>query len=506
MNAIKPLPSRLRRRHFLRGFGGVCVGLPFLEALAPSAKAQAEPIHRFGVFFCCNGVNMDLWFPNGDYGPLTEAHLTGTANEVLAPYVNKLVFPRGIHMAPRGFGRDGGGADDHGKGMAHKLTAQFAEEDDWLALGPSVDHVIASEINPGGRPPFNLRVGRPSTYKSLDYSSYSDSMQAVLGINNPWNAYSDLVNLGGGDADAPAASDLVSNRRQSVLDLVSEQFAELDKGPLSASDRQKLDAHFTAIREIEVAVTTAGAISCADTSLAERAQVYEAAETQGGDGGFGGGFAPPLVEQDSEYAAVTDLQIDIMTLALACDAMRVVSLQFGSGSGGPIFTWDGMAHEYNHHKLSHGKVKDNCFGDSTENGCDDVVGWEGMIADIDVWHQGKFARLLERLESYVEEDGSTLLDNSLILYTNELSDGKGHSYMDLPYILAGSAGGVFKQGEYVRVASEGFGDGGFDEDAPHNKLLNTIVNAMGIESDWFGVPEGQGGETMQGGVYEQLLA
>jgi hypothetical protein len=40
----------------------------------------------------------------------------------------------------------------------------------------------------------------------------------------------------------------------------------------------------------------------------------------------------------------------------------------------------------------------------------------------------------------------------------------------------------------------------------HNKLLNTIVNAMGIPSDWFGVAEGEGGQTMQGGVYDALLA
>ena len=46
--------------------------------------------------------------------------------------------------------------DDHGKGMAHKLTAQFADEEDWLALGPSVDHVIAATANPAGRPPLNL--------------------------------------------------------------------------------------------------------------------------------------------------------------------------------------------------------------------------------------------------------------------------------------------------------------------------------------------------------------
>ena len=79
-----------------------------------------------------------------------------------------------------------------------------------------------------------------------------------------------------------------------------------------------------------------------------------------------------------------------------------------------------------------------------------------------------------------------------------------HSFMDLPYILAGSANGYFKQGEYVRLG-RAQNPGGDDQVAPHNKLLNTIVNAMGIESDWFGAPQGTF-ETMQGGVYDALLA
>jgi hypothetical protein len=162
-----------------------------------------------------------------------------------------------------------------------------------------------------------------------------------------------------------------------------------------------------------------------------------------------------------------------------------------------------MQHEYNHHKLSHGKVRDDCFGDDTSNGCEDVAGWEDMIHDIDKWHASKLARLLDKLDGYVEEDGSTVLDNSVILYTNELSDGKGHSFIDLPYILAGSAGGYFKQNEYLLL---GEGSDWDDQAAPHNKLLNTLVNAMGIESDWFGVEQGGGGETMQSGIYDQLLA
>jgi hypothetical protein len=168
----KPPMSSISRRNFLRGFGGVTLGLPFLETLAPRlARAQAAPVTtRFGVFFACNGVDVDRWFPNGGFGALTEQSLAGTANEVLAPLRSKLLIPRGVHMAPRGFGRDPGGGDDHGKGMAAKLTAQPADNQNWLAQGPSVDHVIAAQINPGTAgsrtPPLNLMVGRPGATRA----------------------------------------------------------------------------------------------------------------------------------------------------------------------------------------------------------------------------------------------------------------------------------------------------------------------------------------------------
>ena len=484
----RAMNSRFRRRRFLAGFGGALVGLPYLESLAPrAAQAQDAAVKRFGVFFACNGVNMGRWFPTQDYGPLTEAHLLGTANEPLTALRGKLLYPRGVHMSPRGWGRDGGGGDDHGKGMAHKLTAQFAEAEEWLALGPSVDHVIAAEINPGNegarRPPMNLMVGRAGRYRGLDFSSYSGEATAVAAVNNPRNAYAEFMNLNSDDADAGEAAARVAARRESVLDLVRDQFEALEQGPLSAADRAKLEAHFTSIRELEQTVTNSG-ISSWDAALVERAQPYEGADE--------------AVEENDQYATIADLQVDIMALALACDYTRVATLQFDHGAAGPTFAWDGMQHEYNHHKLSHGKVRDDCFGDSTESGCDDVAGYEDMLFDIDLWHQRKFARLLEKLEGYSEADGASVLDNSVILYTNELSDGKDHSWLDLPYVLAGSCAGYFKQGEYVHL--------GDYEEAPHNKLLNTLVNAMGIPSDWFGVAEGEGGQTMQGGVYDALLA
>lgn len=483
-----PLP----RRVFLRGLGGVALGLPFLESLAPrNAQAQEAPLLRFGVFFGCNGVNMDHWFPNAGYGPLTDAHLLGTANEALLPFRNKLLFPRGVHMAPRSGGRDPGGGDDHGRCMAHKLTAFAAGIKDGLAQGPSIDQILARQINPGSegarRPALNLMVGNQTADAGLGYISYSGPGQAVQALNNPWNAYSELIGLAAQSGGSEEARERLTAKRQSVMDLVRGQFDRLRGASLSSDDRQKLDAHFTAIREVEVRLASTG-VACTDSGIEQLAEQYRG--------------NPELAESEENYPAIADLQVDIYALALACDVTRVATLHFDRGSGGPTFRWDGMSHEYNHHKLSHGKVSDECFGDSTDNGCSNVEGFEDKLFEIDRWHQRKLARLLERLDSYVEAGGRTVLDNSLILYTNEMSDGKLHSFMDLPYIFAGGLGGRFRRGLYYPLGPEGQ----TDRSAPHNRLLNTIVNAMGVESEWFGQPEGSGGATMEGGIYDELLA
>jgi hypothetical protein len=480
----------ISRRKVLRGVGGIALGLPLLESLLPrqAAAAARQPLLRFGVFFGCNGVDMSRWFPRGPYGALTDAHLKGTANEALIPHRQKLLFPRGVHMAPRSGGRDPGGGDDHGRCMAHKLTG-FSADAGGLAQGPSIDYVLARAINPGPagarRPPLNLWVGKPGNYHALDYISYSAPGQAVAGLNNPWDAYAGLVGLSD-TSDSEEARTRLRERRESVLDLVRGGLDRLRGLSLSKSDREKLDLHFTAVREVEVQVSATG-LSCVNTNLEAEARQYRG--------------EPTLIVDEEHYPKLADIQIDLFALALACDMTRVVTLHFDRGSGGPTFKWDGMNHEYNHHKLSHGKVRDDCFGESTAKGCDNVEGFQDMLFDIDRWHQRKYARLLERLDSYREEEGRTLLDNSVILYTNEMSDGKLHSFMDLPYIIAGSAGGQIRQNQYCALGPEGQ----TDRSAPHNRLLNTLVNVMGVQSDWFGQPEGKGGATMQRGIFQELL-
>ena len=57
--------GRISRRRMLRGIGGAIVGLPFLETfLLRGVRAQTPAaVKRFAVFFECNGVNMDHFWP-----------------------------------------------------------------------------------------------------------------------------------------------------------------------------------------------------------------------------------------------------------------------------------------------------------------------------------------------------------------------------------------------------------------------------------------------------------
>lgn len=449
----------MNRRKFLRGVCGATLCLPFLESLVSSRDAAAgpgDPARRLIVFFMCNGVNMDMFFPATSYGALTDASFAGRGIEPLMPFRQKLLIPRGMHMVPRGFGWDPTAGDDHAKGMGCKLTAQPLIDGSTYAAGISLDQFVANKLNPPNTPALNLMVGYKST-SVLGHISYTGPEQPVTAENNPWLAYQDLVGLQG--LDDEAAQRLLA-RRESVLDLVGEEYqALLSSKKLSQADHDKLDAHFTAVRDLENGMIGNGVIACV---LDET----RAAEIQG--------INPDSVANDSEFKAIGRMQMDIIAMAIACGANNAATLQWGSGAGGPIFKWDGMNHDYNHHKLSHGNTAD-------DNSGGEVAGYEGMLHAIDTWFAGEFAYLLGKLDGYVEADGKTVLDNTAAVWMNELSHGKDHDFRDMPVIIAGGAGGYLKQGEYIKVTAQA--DTKNDTDAPHNRLLTTLANAVGCTEE-----------------------
>ena len=82
--------------------------------------------------------------------------------------------------------------------------------------------------------------------------------------------------------------------------------------------------------------------------------------------------------------------------------------------------------------------------------------------------------LLTKLDS-VEERGSTLLDNSMVLYGSAIADGNRHNHDDLPLILAGGGAGTLDPGRHVRY------EGG----TPLSNLFVSMLQQLGLEIDTF---------------------
>ncbi|WAS91599.1 DUF1552 domain-containing protein [Nannocystis punicea] len=469
----------MRRRMFLRGAGGVAVALPFLESLfgrRGTARAAGPGGNRLVVFFTCNGVNLETFFPQAP-GPLTVDSLMGSALEPLTAYREKLLIPRGLHMVPKGWGHDPGTAgNDHAMGMGHKLTAQPLDPDTLYARGVSVDQFAAAQLNPDGRPSLTLSVG----WRHLDvlgHISYAGSGMPVTPEGNPWLTYQDLMGLGGLDELAKLR---IATRRQSVLDLVEDEFKALKARGLGKADAMKLEMHADSIRDLEVEMAGSGLVACA-------LDPARAAEIEAVD--------PDSVLLDAQFKAIGRMQLDVLAMAIACGATNVATIQWASGSGGPVYQWDGMHHEYNHHKLSHGNTKDDDTGE-------EVAGYMEMLAQIDRWHAEQLGHLLDRLSAYEEGDG-TVLDRSAVVWMHELSEGKIHSYIDLPTVIAGSAGGYLKQGEYIDLVGD---EDPWDLRYPHNRLLVTLLNAVGCTGEDGSPITEFGREGLEKGEYSELLA
>jgi hypothetical protein len=166
---------------------------------------------------------------------------------------------------------------------------------------------------------------------------------------------------------------------------------------------------------------------------------------------------------NDSFPAIGKAQMDLLVMAMACDLTRVGTVQWERSVGDVRFTWLGA--DRGHHSLSHDP---DSMADSVE-----------MLTKINVWYAEQLAYLMTRMGS-IKEGAGTMLDNTLILWCNELSRGNAHSHPDMPFVLAGGAGGAIKMGRLLRYGST--------PSVHHNNLLVSIMNAMGLPDQTFGDP------------------
>jgi hypothetical protein len=426
----------LGRRAVLRGAFGAAVGLPWLEATAPRrAQAQSSVIRRFVVMFTPNGTLPALWAPTGGETDFTLSVIL----EPLAEHRDDLVIIQGLEQ-------QGGGGDAHQSGIGGALTGTSlnsgpfsgAQGTAGWAAGQSVDQRIADVIGTETKLPsleLGVQVGAADNFGRLCYRAAN---QPLPPEDDPAAVYSSVFAELHTD---PAVLAEQRGRRRSILDSVLGEYARVQT-ELGSADRQRLEAHVTAVRELELRLArqaSLGGPACSDPVI-----------------------EPVDARTNDSYPDVGALQTDLMAMAFACDVTRVASLQWSRAVSQTRFTWLGI--EEGHHDLSH-------LGD------DDLAGVD-KITRIERWYAGQLASLIQKLKDIPEGDGS-VFDSTLILWINELGKGNIHSRKDAPYVLAGSAAGALATGRYLR----------FDGDHPHNDLLVSLLQAMGLPDTTFGKPD-----------------
>jgi hypothetical protein len=478
-NSNTPAPPVRGRRAFLRTVGALGLSLPFLEGLPErSAWAQTPSAPVFGLFICtANGVvqsfrNEPEKFWPTEVGPLTvsgmQAFAADRATGMLADHAAQLTLVRGVKYP---FPGNGCG---HALGLVQCLTAArpTGTSNTATSSGISADTRIAEALNPAGVEPLSLYSGLKEGFIN-EKLSFRAPNQVRAAEGDPWNVYQRLVGLTGPSSTTagPDVAAQLALRRKSVNDLVRDELSSLlNRSSLSTADRQRLDLHFSSIRDLEQTMLQMGR-ACSTDGL--DVQALEAMNT-------GRAF-----RQDGNIEPVAKVQIDLATLAFSCNLTRVATLQIGDGTDHTRYTINGQKVE-RFHWISHRQTSDGSDGEPIAQALD----WHIAIDRI---RMETFKYLLDRWSTLSLGSG-TLLDNAFALWTSHVAVGPSHSFNNLPIIVAGKAGGFLKTGQYIDAGN-----------VTNNRLLNTLITANGVRDG--GAPVTNFGDaSLQGGLIDAMLA
>jgi hypothetical protein len=104
---------------------------------------------------------------------------------------------------------------------------------------------------------------------------------------------------------------------------------------------------------------------------------------------------------------------------------------------------------------------------------------EAMYLRTNQFHVQQFTYLVEKMKA-IDEGGSSLLDNSLLMFASSLYDGDAHSADQLPIVLAGKAGGQLKTGRILDYLDKG------NDNRKACSLYLSLMDLMGVRLDQFG--------------------
>lgn len=462
---IKPATSR-SRRSFLRAVGGSALALPFMRSLefsAVHAQTGDLPMTFLGVYYP-HGVSSPLFQRQAsdteDNFSLTFTEPRSGEQCVLAAFdefKSKLLVIDGIDYLAGSNGHDAPRTALTGSGQNGR--------------GPSLDQYLAVTEGLGNDTMFSslvLGVGTANTdhTDNVSYGAGGASLPKVIDPSETFRMlFSDLVAQG----DPMQAAELEQRRRQgqSVVDFVRADIGRL-RERLAAPETNKLDQHLTSLRDLEKQLGEFEG-SC---QLPSAPQSFDRLRR------YNGG--------EPNFEAVTNLQVDLLAQAVACDLTRFATLWLADLSAGAI-NGTGINHpDYTssvdvHNTIAHAYAIERGPGSSG-----DPRSW-ARLAVQNRHSYSKVVRLLQRLNEFDS------LDNALVMALTDMGDVSNHSSTDVPVILAGGANGRLRMGRYISLQPNCPPDNYWCSEQqkvlkPNNQLLVSIAQAFGANTNSFGEP------------------
>ena len=423
--------NTIDRRQFIRNLGVSSTSLPFLLGLPSLGLAKTAPSRkRLVVMFSPNGTIPKNFWPESTGSNFELKKIM----EPLAPFRNRMLVLNGLNNKVRGDG------DSHMRGMSCLLTGielfpgniqGGSDTPAGWAKGISIDQEIKNF--------FQSQDATKTRFGSLEFGvgvsdradpwtrmSYAGPNQPVAPTDDPYQMYKKLY---GQIRDR----DSLLN----ILDIVRDDLKKVSK-KISTEDKLLLKEHADFVRQMEQEFTQTD-----NKALIGNPPKFEAG----------------ITNRNDNVPRLSRMQIDLMVNSFVNDFARVGTLQYTKSVGQARMNWLNI--NDGHHGLSH---------ESDKN--DDAV---DKLTRINKWFASELAYLTKRLAETPEPGANgSLLDNTTIVWTNELGKGNSHTLNNIPFVLIGNGMG-FRMGRSLNLKG-----------TAHNRLMISMAHAMGHNIKYFG--------------------
>src|SRR5262245_45551786 len=210
---------------------------------------------------------------------------------------------------------------------------------------------------------------------------------------------------------------------RSILDAVLAEARSL-RPKVSSVDRKKLDEYLESVRDIEKRIDHA--------AKEERLEGWRPSLKEPN-------MPRPADEIPQDVPQHMKLMLDLIVLGFQMDKTRIVSLMLNNDLSQMNF------------KFIEG-VRGALHLDLTHNG--NAPDIEAMYLKTNQFHMQQFTYLTQKMKA-IDEGGTSLLDNSILMFHSNLLDGNTHSADEIPILIAGGKSAGIAGGRVLNYTERG---------------------------------------------------